>query len=112
MTELDAATLAPAAHAPASPPAVDPPRGQQQAPPARTYSRQVLRLTLRRIGARLGLVWIALLVLCAVFAPLLANTHPILMKQGGRWSSPLLRHVAPEDVVLQVSFWSAIVLWF
>ncbi len=83
MTELDATVIAPAAEAPASPPAAGAPRGQKP-PEARTYSRQVLRLTLRRLGARLGLLWIALLVLCAVFAPLIANTHPVLLKQAGR----------------------------
>ena len=113
MTELDAAVLEPAAKAPAGAAATA--GGGASTPPAGaspTYVRRIATLTLRQAGARLGLVWIGLLVLFAVFAPFIANTHPILMKQGGRWSSPLLRHLTPQDVVLQVAFWTAVVLVF
>ncbi len=37
-----------------------------------------------------GLVFVILLFALALFAPLLANNKPLLMKHQGRWSSPLL----------------------
>ncbi|MCX5660763.1 MAG: ABC transporter permease [Planctomycetota bacterium] len=71
---------------------------------------------MRGTGARIGVAYIALLVLAAVFAPFLANSHPLLMKQAGAqggaqtgaWSSPLLRHLTPADVVLLVMFFAVL----
>ncbi|MGC4106182.1 MAG: hypothetical protein QM753_07475 [Thermomicrobiales bacterium] len=37
---------------------------------------------------------------CAPCPPLLANSHPLLMKSGGAWSSPLIRHLTAADVIL------------
>jgi peptide/nickel transport system permease protein len=53
-----------------------------------------------------------MLVIFAVFAPFLASSHPLLMKQDGRWSSPLLRHLDAADVTLLISFWSALAVYF
>jgi peptide/nickel transport system permease protein len=64
----------------------------------------------RGSGARIGILWILALAFCAVFAPFLADTHPLLMKQDNHWSSPLLQHLNPADVVLQVAFWAAAIL--
>lgn len=72
----------------------------QQPDAPRSFWRQVGRDTFARTGARLGAAWIAVLVLVATFAPLLANTEPLLAKIGGRWSSPMLRHLTPPDVIL------------
>jgi peptide/nickel transport system permease protein len=66
----------------------------------RSFARQALADTFRRTGARVGLAWVIILACCGVFAPFIANSHPILLKTGGRWSSPLLRHLTPADVVL------------
>src|SRR4051812_29756308 len=114
MTELETATLVPPADAPA-----DAARGAAgaDAPAVREvlpkpFARRVLGLTFGRLGARLGVAWIGVMGLLAVFAPALANSHPILLKQGGHWSSPLLRYLIPADVVLQVTFWAFIVLCF
>ena len=68
----------------------------------RTYWQQVAHDVWRDGGARIGLGWIALLVFAAVFAPLLANTQPILLKSDNRWSSPLLNNLTPWDVTLLV----------
>jgi peptide/nickel transport system permease protein len=78
---------------------------------APSYTREAAGRILRRWGARIGLVWIILLLLLAVFAPFIATSHPLLMKQGGHWSSPVLGSLAPADVVLQAIFWAAVVLW-
>jgi len=63
----------------------------------RTFWQQVTRDTFRRAGAKLGAIWVAILAFCGVFAPFLANSHPLLLKTGGKWSSPLLRHLTPAS---------------
>ena len=76
-----------------------------------SFTRSVARNVFRRATARIGLAWIGILVICAVFAPFLCTSHPLLMEMGGHWSSPLLRHLAPADVILQIAFWAAAVLY-
>ncbi len=51
----------------------------------------------------IALVWICIVLFSALFAPLLANSYPIAAKIDGRWSSPLLTHLTPSDVVLVVT---------
>jgi peptide/nickel transport system permease protein len=74
-----------------------------------------LRL-LGRWGARLGLAWVALLLLAAVFAPVIASSHPFVWKVDGRVSSPWLEHLTVTDVVLLGGFGAAVVAacfgWF
>jgi peptide/nickel transport system permease protein len=79
-------------------------------PRRRSYLAQAIVDTFASRRAQVSAVWIGILVLCAVFAPFLANSHPILMKRDGHWSSPLLRYMSPSDVVLLVSFVAAGVL--
>jgi peptide/nickel transport system permease protein len=79
-------------------------------PPGQSLARQVAHDVFQRITARLGLTWITVLLLCAVFAPFLCNTHPLLIESSGKWSSPLLHYLTPADVILQVAFWSGVVL--
>jgi peptide/nickel transport system permease protein len=74
------------------------------------YTREVAGRVLRRWAARLGLAWIFVLVLLAVFAPILATSYPVLMKADGHWSSPMIANLSSADVILQVAFWSALVL--
>ncbi len=80
--------------------------------PSRTYTSQVIEAVLHRTGAILGLIWICALVFFAVFGPLVANSHPYLIHENGHWSSPLLTYLSPADVILQVIFWSAAILYF
>jgi len=72
--------------------------------PARSYAAQVLRDAASIWGARLGLIWIVMLAFVAVFAPLLANSHPLLLSEHGDISSPMLAYLTPADVTLLVSF--------
>ncbi|MBA2490403.1 MAG: ABC transporter permease [Gammaproteobacteria bacterium] len=72
--------------------------------PARSYAAQVLRDAASSWGARLGLMWIAMLAFVAVFAPLLANSHPLLLSEHGDISSPMLAYLTPADVTLLVTF--------
>lgn len=59
---------------------------------------------LRRVGARIGLVWVAMLVVLATFAPFIANTHPLYMVVDGRASSPALANLYPLDWVWLAGF--------
>ena len=70
------------------------------------------RDTFRTWRARVGSVWIVVLAFLGVFAPFLANSHPLLMKMDGRWSSPLLENLTQVDVVLLVALLATIVLLF
>jgi peptide/nickel transport system permease protein len=67
---------------------------------ARSLGRQAFLDTLSRTGARIGLVWIFVLLILAVFSPFLANSMPLAVKIDGQWSSPLIKHLAPVDVIL------------
>lgn len=78
----------------------------------RSYSAQMLREVYRKLGARIGLAWIGLLVFVAVFAPFLANSRPLLVSEGGIVQSPLLEALTPGDVSLLVVFFSALALIF
>jgi peptide/nickel transport system permease protein len=80
--------------------------------PSRSYSVQVIYAVLHHFSAILGLIWICALVFFAVFAPLIASTHPYLMRENGQWSSPMLAHLSAADVILQVLFWSGAILFF
>src|SRR5205085_2341415 len=51
------------------------------------------------------------LAVCAAFAPVLANSAPLIMKRRGEVSFPFLRYLTSSDVVLQVACWSAVVLY-
>lgn len=74
------------------------------------FARRVMRDTFVRTSARIGLAWIVVLLLFAVFAPFLANSHPLLLSEQGLWSSPLLRFLGPGDVVMLVAFFFGIAL--
>jgi len=86
--------------------------GRQLAPAssARSYSGQVAREVFSNWGARFGVVWIAVLVVVAVFAPLLANSHPLLISEGADISSPMLAFLTPADVTLLVGFFVGLLL--
>ncbi len=80
--------------------------GKQQ-----SFSRRVMRQTWSRLGARLGLAWIGTVALCAVFAPFLANSHPLLMTVDGETTSPLLAHLTVTDVTLLGAFLAVVAAW-
>ncbi len=76
----------------------------------RTYAAQVVRDVFVDWGARIGAAWILVLVVVAVFAPLLANSIPLLLSKNGAVSSPVLEYVTPVDATLLVGFFSGLVL--
>ena len=78
----------------------------------RRFGARIALDVLGRWGARLGLIWIGWVAFLAVFAPLLASSHPLLMRtKDGEWSSPMLNHLSAVDVVLIVGSISAPILW-
>lgn len=68
---------------------------------SRSFVKQAVRDTFQRLGARLGGLWIAILLVVAILAPLLANSHPIFMRtRDGTWSSPMIRNLTAADITL------------
>jgi len=82
----------------------------KQQPSGSGYAQQILKEAFTQWGARLGLLWIVLLVVMAVFAPFIANSHPLLLSVNGKIESPLLRYLGPADITLLVLFFAAIPL--
>src|SRR4051812_14520637 len=81
--------------------------------PRRTLIRQALVDTFSQLGARLGAIWIGIVVVLAVFAPFLANSFPIAMQlKDGSWQSPLLRSLTPMDIILVVLFAASVILFW
>jgi len=75
------------------------------------YAANILRLAFSQWGARLGLIWIFLLTVVAVFAPFIANSHPWLLNEQGNISSPLLTYISVADITLIALFVAAIILF-
>ncbi len=76
-----------------------------------SFAAGLARDTFRRTGARVGASWIVVLLVSAVFAPFLANSHPLLIATiDGQWSSPLLKHLTVADVSILVGAVTAVVL--
>lgn len=80
-------------------------------PHRRSYMGMVVSDAVAQTGAKVGLAWLGIVVFMAVFAPLIANSHPLLMKTAnGTLSSPVLKHLTPADVTLLTMTPVAIVL--
>ena len=69
----------------------------------RSFTARVVLDTVGRHGARVGLAWIGFMTVLAVTAPLVASSHPIIIKMDGEWSSPMLTHLTFADVTLLVA---------
>ena len=87
------------------------PNGRQKDPhamlrPQRSFAQMVIDDVVVRRGAQAGLLWVFVLAVAAVFAPLIVNSHPLVMKKAGVLSSPALTHLTLADVLLQVSFFA------
>ena len=76
-----------------------------------SFSAKVIRDVFSNIGAKLGLVWIVIMIISAVFAPIISNSHPFLMVVDGTLSSPMAPHLTWIDVALLSSFFSGILIW-
>ncbi len=96
-------------------PGYEPADTPPQATARRTLLQQTVRDTFTRPGARIGMVWITLLATIGVFAPLLANSTPLFVKEKatGAVSSPIFSTLRPSDVTLAVVyiFTITLMLW-
>ncbi|MGV6859464.1 MAG: ABC transporter permease [bacterium] len=71
-----------------------------------SYSARLFHRTLASWGARVGLAWIFLLLIVAVFAPILANSFPLLVSFEGKWHSPAIRYFSAVDFAWLAGFFS------
>ena len=72
-------------------------------PMHRTYVQMVLHDTICRTSSKVGMAWLIVVACCAIFAPLLATSHPLVMRtvEGGL-DFPVLKYLTPADVTLLV----------
>ena len=75
------------------------------------FLRRVLKHTFSGWGARIGLLWVVLLTIGAVFAPFLANGMPLLVSLNGEVSAPVLRYLSVEDILVLIAFFVLIMLF-
>ena len=80
--------------------------------PNSSYRQLLFKLVAARWGARIGITWIVLLVFIAVFAPLLANSQPLIVSESGRWSSPAVALMSASDFALIAGFVTACCAFF
>lgn len=76
-----------------------------------SLSSRLLRKTLGGPGVKFALFWIGTLVICAVFAPFLANSMPLMMSKDGQISFPVLTYLSIEDVAVLAAFFTILLLW-
>ncbi|WKJ91608.1 ABC transporter permease [Methylomonas montana] len=76
-----------------------------------SFSARIWRKTLAGVGVKFGFAWVALLVFCAVFAPFLANSMPLLMSRDGVISAPVLEYLSVEDAWILTSFFIALAVY-
>ena len=80
-------------------------------PKSESHGKRILRLTFLGWGAKLGLLWIFVLVFVAVFSPYLANSMPLIASENGVLSLPILRYTTAEDVLMLSAFFGILLLW-
>lgn len=76
-----------------------------------SYSHRVGRETLSQTGAKVGLAWVGLVAILAVFAPFIANSHPYFLQSAEGWRSPLIEHLDWADISLLVMFIASLIAW-
>ena len=82
-----------------------------QTPKNQSYGRRIIRSAFSGWGARLGFGWIVVLAFIASFAPILANSMPLIARKNGELIFPILRFLNSEDVFVMTAFVTALVLW-
>ncbi len=92
-------------------PGYRPPAPSEEVGGRRSALLQAFSDTFRQRGAKIGAVWVTILVILAVFAPFLANSRPLVARWAdGSITSPLLTSLAPVDVTLLVTFLAALAM--
>lgn len=87
--------------------------------PAQGFWTEAWAQVLRRPAAVFGLIWIAIVAFFAIFAPLLASGHPLMLwalnddGSKGALSSPMLRMLSLADVMLIVwGIWTPVLVFW
>ena len=70
---------------------------QDEAPPRRTGWRWVLRQLARKRSAQIGGVIVAVIIFCAIFAPLLVPQDPLAVSAANRLAAPSAAHWLGTD---------------
>ena len=84
------------------------PMKQTGVPRRRSFWASMTLKLLGRWGARIGLVWVVVMTVMAVFAPVIASSHPILWKVSPQpgdpavWSSPMWQNFSSTDLTLLI----------
>ena len=76
-----------------------------------SFSSRILRLAFSGMGAKIGLAWVVILAFLASFAPLLANSMPLIASKNGELVFPILRFLDVSDFFAMSAFIAVIVLW-
>ena len=72
---------------------------------------RVLPQILAGWGARIGLIWVGVLVFIAVFAPFIANSMPLIASESGRIVFPVFQYLTTEDVIVLAAFFGLVILF-
>lgn len=79
------------------------PTPPERRPRRRSYMGMVVSDAVAQTGAKVGLFWLGFVAFLAIFAPLIATSHPLLMKTtDGVVSSPVLKYLTPTDATLLI----------
>ncbi|MEE9351141.1 MAG: ABC transporter permease [Thiotrichaceae bacterium] len=76
-----------------------------------TFTQRILRQSFSGWGAKIGLIWVGILTLLAVFAPFIANSMPLLVSENGNLSAPVLRYLTTEDIIVLAAFFILLFLF-
>ena len=77
-----------------------------------SFLQRAIRQAFTGWGARIGAIWVAILVVFAVFSPFWANTVPLMVSEQGQVSFPFLRYFTVEDVVVLGAFFILLLMYF
>jgi len=77
-----------------------------------SFGQRIWQQAFANLGAKIGLVWVALLVFVAVFAPFLANSAPLLVWDQQGFNAPVLHYLNAEDVILLGAFFALLLLYW
>ncbi|MBL4699383.1 MAG: ABC transporter permease [Phycisphaerales bacterium] len=86
--------------------------------PAQGFWAEAFGQVIRRPAAMVGIIWIAIVAFFAIFSPLIASGHPLIMwainEDGSRgaMSSPMLRMLTLADVILIIwGIWAPVLIF-
>ena len=76
-----------------------------------SFGARIIREAFSGWGARLGFSWVVILAFLAAFAPLLANSMPLIASKNGQIIFPIVRYLGAEDIFAMSAFVIAMLLW-